>query len=281
MREFPRRFSLALGIVTIAALITYAVWPQPPIRVLTQFYPPYQHTAKDGTVIGTSVDIFHCAMVRMGEPYEIQMVWGQGWAAGQAAAARGEYQGFFGALHTQERDAFASWSASLGDNYPNYIRLKTTKVGRHSMDARWGVKKGSGISATVQDRALNVTFRGEDNPEVVGALIAGYVDWIYMDLEIFRWSARMNDVKDAPLYEMNIGPFTVETNYFHIEPGPPQPYGVYWTYDFLHRRPPNWMDRFNSAVGACRQKRELSGVLHILPRIMLARRRERMEGETG
>lgn len=281
MREFPRRFSLALGITTIAALVGYLLWPTPPLRILTQYYPPYQYTDKDGKIVGTSVDIFHCAMDRMETPYEINMVWGQGWAAGQAAAARGEYQGFFGALHTQERDAFASWSASLGDNYPNYIRLKTNPVDRRSMDARWGVKKGSGISATVQDRALNVTFRGEDNPEVVGALLSGYVDWIYMDLEIFRWSARVNEVKDPLLYEMNIGPFVVETQLFHMEPGPPQPYGVYWTYDFLHRKPPNWMDRFNSSIGACRQRRELSDIYRHLPKVMLARRRERLEGEVG
>ena len=257
MQVFPRRLSFALGLVTIVALAAYALRPADRLHILTQYYPPYQYTDNLGQIVGTSTEIFRCAMDMMGEPYEITMVWGQGWAAGQAAAAKGEYQAFFGALHTQERDSFASWSISLGDNFPYYIRKHGTTIDRHDIDARWGVKKGSGISALIQGRALNVTYHGEDNPDVVAALLRNEIDWIYMDLNIFRWSAKVNEVKDGVLFEMNPSHLSVDTETFHMEPGPAQPYGVYWTYDFLRTRPPNWMDKFNAAIGSCRQKREL------------------------
>ena len=257
MRTFPRRLSWAIGTVSIIGLSLWAMIPAPPIRVLTQYYPPYNYADKNGEIVGSSVEVFKCAMSLMGEPYETTIVWGQGWAAGQNAAARGEFDGFYGALHSQQRDAFAAWSISLGDNYPYYIRKHATLVPRHSMDARWGVKKGSGISALVNGNALNVVFHGEDNPEVVGALMRGEIDWIYMDADIFRWSVRSNDVSDKLLEHMTPGIAWMDTDYFHMEAGPAQPYGVYWTYRFLKSRPPNWMDRFNASIGTCRQQREL------------------------
>ena len=257
MRAFPRRLSWILGSVTLIGIIIWASIPAPPIRVLTQYYPPYQYTDSEGRIVGSSVSMFRCAMEKMGEPYETTIVWGQGWAAGQDATAHGAFDGFYGALHTQERDAFARWSISLGDNHPYYIRRHETRVPRHSIDARWAVKKGSGISALVSGVALNVTFRGEDNPDVVAALVRDDADWLYMDIEIFRWSARVNQINDTHLFGWPDSSVTVDTEFFHMEPGPSQPYGVYWTYDFLRKRPPNWMDRFNAAISSCRQAGEV------------------------
>lgn len=250
---------ILLQAVAPAALVltvaTFIIGPKPPARGITQVYPPYQDEA-GGVIFGSSVETMACAMKATGQPYTLEIVRGQQWADAQHRVKAGEADFFFGALHTQGRDEYAVWSAALDLNRTYFISRHGAPP-RTDPRARWGVKKGSGISAQIQDTVLNVVLYAEDNPQLVEALHDGDIDYLYMDIEIFRWGHRANGLVDGVLGAIPGSPDTpFDTVNFHFEPVADQLYGAYFARHWL-RNNPGFMDRFNAAVGDCRVKREL------------------------
>lgn len=257
MRPFPRLTMTLVALGVAAGALAVRLWPDAPLRLMTQVYPPYQNVLASGAISGSSVDIMRCALDHVGHPYTIEIVRGQGWAEAQAEVKRGEKDGFFGALHTQARDEYAVWSQALDLNRTYFVKMVGNGIDRHDPRARFAVKKGSGIQAQIEGTILNVSVVTDDNPESVSAVLLGKADFVYMDLEIFKWSVAENGVRDTAL-EATIGtpdaPF--ETDLFQLEPVADQLYGAYISRDWLARHP-GFMERLNPAIGACRQKGEL------------------------
>jgi len=244
----PIIFIICIGFIFFQA-------PQP-LRLVTQVYPPYQDVL-DGQPVGTSVDTMKCALDAVGHSYEITIVRGQQWANAQDQTRRGEYDGFFGALHTQARDEYAVWSAALDVNLSYFIKRKETTAIRTEPYTRWGVKKGSGVSAQMQGKMVNITYYAEDNPDLIKALADGVVDYVYMDLNIFRWSLASNNISDPILEHLKGSPDAAfETTYYVLEPVATQMYGAYISRKWANSHP-GFMDRLNSAIGNCRVKGEL------------------------
>lgn len=251
--------TLVNGILPILLVLTvtaFFIGPRPPARGVTQVYPPYQDATPDGKIIGTSVDTMACAMTSVGQTYTLEIVRGQQWAEAQSRVKAGELDFFFGALHTQGRDEYAVWSAALDLNRTYFISRHGAPL-RSDPKARWGVKKGSGISAQMQDTMVNITLYAEDNPQLVDALNDGEIDYLYMDIEIFRWGHRVNGLVDGVLGAIKGSPdYIFDTVNFHFEPVADQLYGAYFSRRWL-RDNPGFMDRLNAAIGDCRVKKEL------------------------
>lgn len=258
MRPFPRLLSALLAAGVVAGAVIAHMWPEKPLRVVTQVYKPYQDE-RDGRIIGPSVDIMRCALDSVGRPYTVEIVRGEGWAEAQAKVRRGDMDLFFGALHSQERDTYASWSASLGEQHTYFIKRADNPIDRKDPAVRWGVKKGSGIAAQAETAMLNIAYVGTDNPEVVKALWERKVDYIYMDWGIFLWGVEENGIHDAALANPDYMPdFPAQSQHFHVTPVASQLYGAYVSREWLAKHGGlAWMEKLNNAIGACRQKQEL------------------------
>lgn len=256
MRQFPHKLSAVLAVLALLLVGGYAFRPDPPMRGLTQVYPPYQDF-KGGKIVGSSVEIMTCALDAVGYPYDIKIVSGQGWADAQFRVKAGEADFFFGALHTQARDEYAVWSSALDLNKTYFIRRVDNPKDRRDPKTRWAVKKGSGISAQIEGQAMNITFIGDDNPDTARAIWHDLADYAYMDIDIWRWSLRENGIDDEILHMSQRAPDKVfQTERFHYEPVADQMYGAYFARHWLKSHP-DFMERFNVAVGGCRQQREL------------------------
>lgn len=276
MQRIPTFARWGLPAVICAAMAMWAAVPDQPLRLMTQVYPPYQYQS-NGEIVGTSVATMACALKATGHPYTLEIVRGQGWAEAQAMVKRGERDGFFGALHTQGRDEYAVWSSALDLNKTYFFKLKTNPISRKDVKARFAVKKGSGIQAQIEGTTINVSRITDDNPQSVAALLEGSADFVYMDLNIFKWSVAENGLPDESLFQIVGTPdVVITTDHFELEPVADQLYGAYFSRDWL-RKHPGFMERFNGAVGDCRTRRELSWGFHF-PRLALARRRETLGG---
>jgi len=204
--------------------------------------------------MGSSVATIRCALGNT--PYELEVVQGKDWHAAQKRVEAGELDAFFGALRTDKRDSYAVWSVPIDSHTAYFVRRRDNDIDRTSSTARWGVKKGSGIQAQVRELTKNVTYEGDDNPDVVKALLDGLVDYVYMDYRVFQWSVRENGVQDWGLENMIPLGTSFESELFHLSPaGEQQLYGMYVSRTWL-RSNPRFMDRFNTAVSRCRQQRE-------------------------
>lgn len=257
---------------------TYAVTPDRPLRAITQVYPPFQVLGEDGAVRGTAVQMFQCAMNLAGRSYTLEMVTGDKWEDAQERVKRGEADAFFGGLWTAPRAEYAAWSAPIEVSQAYYIRLREPEFDRRDPDMRWGVKQGSGVQQTVKGLPIHVTYLSQDNPDLVLALMRRNIDWLYMDLAIFKWAVSQNSRRDWELEaitDMPDRPF--DTELFHLEPAKEQVYGVWVSRKWMANHPdfleggPSGMG-LNDAIGACRQKREISVSFPFLRLVRLRRR---------
>jgi len=235
--------------------------PSRPIKVVTQVYPPYQ----DGTykeIYGTTVDVFKCAMSKLKAPYNLTIVDGSEWQTAQDLTSQGKFDMLLGTLHMDSRDKYAVWSQALETNHTYFIKKLSTKINRTDKEAKWGVKNGSGVSGQLgKQENLKIAFKGNDNPDVVKALLENKIDYIYMDINIFKWSLKTNNVSDPLLDKVKGKPQTeFNTTLFNFEPPPDgkgeQLYGAYITKTYITSHP-TFLNDFNTSVGICRQESEL------------------------
>ncbi len=249
---------VAMMLIILSGIASYFVRPETPFRAVTQVYVPYQDRGPDGQAIGSAVEVIRCALDFTHHPYEITIVDGKDWMAVQKRVQSGELDGFFGALSADWRDEFAVLSVPIDKQRSYLIRLKTTTIEHTDPVARFAAKKGSGISSQIAG-LKTISYVGNDNPEVVKALVEGKADYVYMDLKIFQWSARMNGIIDVPLQELVPDNDTLTTEHFWITPIADQPYGMYVSRKFLHEHPWFLIDAkrgLNIGIAKCRKKRE-------------------------
>lgn len=253
MRKLPKHPKIIIPVVVVLGLIIYAFIPSSPARFVTQIYSPYQYVI-ESDIRGTSVDIFRCAMREVRVPFEIVIVPGEKWNAVQAETKNGKYDGFFGALHTLDRDEYAVWSVPVDTNRGYFITRKDSNL--KLQDAKIGVKKGSGISKQFQDANIRIAYYAEDNPELVRLLIEKEIDLIYMDIGVFNWALSENKVIDKKINLVSLSE-EFDSELFHFRYVADQMYGVYFTKRWLSDKP-DFMEQFNAAVSVCRQRRELN-----------------------
>lgn len=235
MRQFPRKTVFAASAAGILALGVFAMKPPVPIRALTQHYPPYQIVDETG-INGETVDVMRCTLNRLGKPYRIEIA--SSWGDAQNQVRTGEAQIMFGALHTLERDTYGVWTTPLGFHQMHYIGLSGSGLDPRAVSSRFALKLAAGTAGQIAGRI--VSFYGQDNPDLVRAIVEGKADFVYMDDKVFAYAALASGVDPKAF-----------TKYFVN----PQAYASYISREYSNRHP-GFVEDFNNAAGECLMERD-------------------------
>ena len=213
-------------------------YSQEKILLYTDERPPFEYANADGNPAGAAVDIVACALNKMGLPYEIKIT---AWKRAQKETEWGKADGFFSASQNSARNQYAQLSEIVIDQYWSWYLLASnpmdTKSDTFKQDARTGSWFGSNSLKWLEKNGFNV----KASPNTV--------DQLLKQLQHSRIDAAFgsNIVFDDTIEKMKMDGIFKSEKVIH------KPMGVYISKKYLEQHS-GFMEAFNSAVMACRQK---------------------------
>jgi len=224
------------------ALLAQESWASPRVGLLiyTHHLPPYTRQFADGSLRGTIADVVHCALRRVGTPYQIEVV---PWARAQTALLNENIDGFFPAARSDERDARGmaskaigrySWAWFLPANNPADPESEAFRK-----KANVGTFHGSLLLQHLQQKGYRIAANPNNIEALVHMLIAGRLDGILAHAEaveeILARQGALQRVRRSDLSQQDTF--------------------LYFNRSFV-RRHPDFVSRFNAQLPECRRLAE-------------------------
>lgn len=229
------------SLLCVAALVLLLPSPcgatETPVRLTTHELLPYSHhDAAQARVTGMAVDVVECAMRRIGQRFEIQVL---PWARAQRMVRQGEADAFFAASRNGERDSYAELSAVIAPQQWRWYLLAGNPADPLAPDFRLRAQVGGFVGSSMLDWLREQGFRTEAAPPTTEGLLkmlrAGRIDAILAN----------NLVMERLLREQGLD------GQLRSVLQEDRPLGVYFSKLFLAARP-GFLDRFNAQLPACR-----------------------------
>ncbi|MBL4666044.1 MAG: transporter substrate-binding domain-containing protein [Sneathiella sp.] len=209
------------------------------MRLSTKIYKPYQYYDDvTGDLTGESIEVIKCAfsMIQMSVVFEVVP-----WKRAQTNVMNGLSDGFFSASRNKDRNKFAQLSTSIADQNWAWYSLKSNKISLEGFPvkkkSRIGAILGSNMTKWVRSENYQITVEVTKSKTLVSMMLLNRIDF-FMGNEL---------VVDKILSELENKDLFVKI----IERT--MPLGIYFSYDFLIRKP-DFLPQFNTSVDACRSK---------------------------
>lgn len=233
------RFALRLLACALAPAATaQAEAAFPPLRLVTQDWPPYAAHTSHGDVDGLAITPVRCALEDMRVAHRIEI---RPWARAQAEAKEGRAQGFFPASRSNARDVWASLSDPVAHQNWVWI-LRADDMSDPNADAfrrhrTVSTAFGSNMHAWLNQENFRLVAAPYDVASALRLVVEGRSDAVLANEQVAR----------RQLAQLGLERHVRQT--LHSE----RPLGLYVTKAYLATAP-GFLEAFNDRLAACRAR---------------------------
>lgn len=210
--------------------------PAAPLLLLTHDLPPYSYINEQGEPDGLAVLPVQCALGKVDIEYSIQFV---PWKRAQNMVQEGSADAFFGASRSAERDAYATFSATIAPQEWRWFLLAENPVDPRSVEFRAHGKVASFVGANMYDwlqqNGYQTGAAPVTNQQLLQMLLAKRIDAILANHLVM---AQLLHEAEAE---------TKVRSVLQLD----KPLGVYYSHRALKKLPVDFIERFNAAIGEC------------------------------
>lgn len=214
--------------------------PSPPpqrLRLSTHELPPYSSQAQ-GTPSGIAVEAVRCAARRLRLNLALEFV---PWSRAQKHAQDGDSDGFFAASQSEARDAYALRSVVIAPQEWRWFYLRSSPLPPEHRDFKARARVSSFLGANMQVWLEEQGYGRQQPPResdtLLRMLMAKRLDAILANHLVMAQLLQNHPRRDE------VQSLLVQT----------KPLSVYLTHRYLATQAPDFMDRFNAALSACRR----------------------------
>ena len=223
--------------IVVCAWVAVPACAGGPVHLATHDQAPYGTYQQDKTFDGIAVRVVRCVFKRLQRPLEIDVY---PWERAQLLAQKGEVDGFFPATLKPERLAWAQASVVIADQKWIWYLPAGSKLDPLSPEfkatAKVGAHFGSNRLKMLEAEKFNVVLRPQTDALLLQAFLAGRADAILGG----------DQAIGEAMKNLNINPKA-----FKMVVAQDSPLHAYFGNKFL-QTDPEFMDRFNAQVPACR-----------------------------
>lgn len=205
------------------------------IRIASHELKPYHWLNDSDPLSGPAMAPFSCIMSELNQAYEITVF---PWARAQQMVKRGDYDAFFIATETDERNAYATVSKPF---YTDYWYLysaheKAIKAQSETLtDYYIGVMRGSAMQRWTEKQGFEQILRNGKYSRLFKLLEMGRLDVVIATQGIYQNEMAAQDWPEQKFAKDQVRQL---------------PLGMYFGHHFLEKHP-NFLARFNTSVDAC------------------------------
>ncbi|MBT2869094.1 transporter substrate-binding domain-containing protein [Chromobacterium violaceum] len=224
---------------SLLLLAASCAFPADPIRLATHQQPPLSFTRDNGQADGLAVRIVDCALKKLQRPYTLDFL---PWPRAQWLVQRQQFDGFFAATPSEERDGYAVLSGALLPYERRWYLLKSSPLSPSSPEfkrlARIAAFNGSNMDVWLRDHGYQLTSTPGNSEQLLRMLQSRRVDAV---------------LGNAYAVDALIARLGLQAE-LRSELAEALPMGVYFGKAFLSREDPQFLTQFNNALQGCRSK---------------------------
>ncbi len=114
--------------IILIALLSVSIFANDEIKIYTEHYPPYNMKAKDGKLIGSSIEVLEAVLKEMDSKQSIKDVKLRSWAKSYAVAQKIDNAMVFSTTRTKSREPLFKWVGPIATAIVGVVALKSKKI---------------------------------------------------------------------------------------------------------------------------------------------------------